>query len=79
MVTRAAAPEGLPGQLHRPGTYLAGLYDRQTSRIEGREVENEDLVNVPDWLPLTFRAQDGPWFTGEPDRGPAALPHRALA
>jgi trehalose/maltose hydrolase-like predicted phosphorylase len=66
MVTRAAAPEAVPGEVHRPGTYLAGVYDRQTSRVGGRSVENEDLVNVPNWLPLTFRAQDGPWFAGTP-------------
>ena len=25
-------------------------------------VENEDLVNLPNWLPLTFRPQGGDWF-----------------
>jgi len=25
-------------------------------------VENEDLVNVPNWLPLSFRVADGEWF-----------------
>jgi trehalose/maltose hydrolase-like predicted phosphorylase len=28
-------------------------------------VVNEDLVNGPTWLPLTFRAPDGDWFTPE--------------
>ncbi len=48
--------------VHYPGTYVAGLYNRLTSRIGDRDVENEDLVNLPDWLPLTFRVGDGPWF-----------------
>jgi hypothetical protein len=26
-------------------------------------VENEDLVNAPNWLPLTFRIDGGDWFT----------------
>ena len=25
-------------------------------------MENEDLVNLPNWLPLTFRIDDGAWF-----------------
>ncbi|MCF3932178.1 glycoside hydrolase family 65 protein [Acuticoccus sp. M5D2P5] len=37
---------------HYPGTYLAGGYDRLTTEIAGRSVENEDLVNWPNWLPL---------------------------
>lgn len=49
-------------EVHYPGTYVAGLYNRLTSRIGDRDVENEDLVNVPNWLPLTFRIEDGPWL-----------------
>jgi len=48
---------------HYPGTYVAGLYNRLVSKVEGHEVENEDLVNVPNWLPLTFRIGDGAWFS----------------
>ncbi len=48
--------------IHYPGTYVAGLYNRLTSRIADRDIENEDLVNAPNWLPLTFRIEDGPWF-----------------
>ena len=33
------------------------VYNRLVSRVAAREVENEDLVNVPNWLPLTFRPQ----------------------
>ena len=25
-------------------------------------VENEDLVNIPNWLPLRFRIEGGAWF-----------------
>ena len=50
------------GEVHYPGTYVAGLYNRARTEIGGRAVENEELVNVPNWLPLGFRVADGPWF-----------------
>jgi alpha,alpha-trehalase len=60
--TRGAAPEAAADAVHYPGTYVAGVYNRLVSRVAGREVENEDLVNVPNWLPLTIRPQGGPWL-----------------
>ena len=30
--------------------------------IAGRIVENEDLVNLPNWLPLEFRIGEEDWF-----------------
>jgi hypothetical protein len=46
---------GRAGGPHYPGTYLAGGYNRLETEIAGRILENEDLVNWPNWLPLTFR------------------------
>jgi trehalose/maltose hydrolase-like predicted phosphorylase len=66
--TRGAAPEAAAGPAHYPGTYVAGCHDRLSSLVAGRTVVNEDLVNAPNWLPLTFRAEGGEWFT--PDRYP---------
>ncbi|MGW0593163.1 glycoside hydrolase family 65 protein [Streptosporangium sp. NPDC002607] len=60
--TRGAAPESHADGVHYPGTYVAGCYDRLVSQIAGHPVENEDLVNVPNWLSLTFRAEGGDWF-----------------
>ncbi len=60
--TRGAAPDCSADGLHYPGTYLAGGYNRLTSVIQGHELENEDLVNLPNWLPLTFRIDEGDWF-----------------
>jgi alpha,alpha-trehalase len=62
-VTRAAAPDSVADEVHYPGTYLAGGYDRQISRIAGREIENEDLVNVPNWLPLRLRIDADEWLS----------------
>ncbi|MBY8880213.1 glycoside hydrolase family 65 protein [Actinacidiphila acidipaludis] len=61
--TRGAAAETPAGPVHYPGTYAAGCYNRLTSHVAGREVENEDLVNLPNWLPLRVRPAGGDWFT----------------
>jgi alpha,alpha-trehalase len=71
--SRGAAPESSADGVHYPGTYAAGVYDRLRSAVAGRAVENEDLVNLPNWLVLTFRIQDGDWF--DPDRA-EVLEHR---
>lgn len=60
--TRAAVEEARAGEVHYPGTYHAGGYDRQVSDVHGHGVENEDLVNWPNWLPLSFRPEDGEWL-----------------
>ncbi len=60
--TRGATTDSAADLVHYPGTYLAGGYDRAVTRIGDREVENEDLVNFPNWLPLTFRLDGGAWF-----------------
>lgn len=60
--SRGAAPECRADGTHYPGTYLAGGYNRLTSEIAGREVENEDLVNLPNWLPLQVRITGGEWL-----------------
>ena len=62
--TRGAAAEKKADDVHYPGTYVAGLYNRLGTEMGGRVIENEDLVNVPNWLPLEFRVdEDGAeWF-----------------
>jgi alpha,alpha-trehalase len=62
IVTRGAFEEVRAGDGHYPGTYVAGGYNRLESEVAGRVVENEDLVNWPNWLPLTFRVDGGSWF-----------------
>jgi alpha,alpha-trehalase len=60
--TRGAAPESEAGEVHYPGTYLAGGYNRLKTEIAGRVVENEDLVNMPNWLVTRLRPQEGDWL-----------------
>ncbi|MFJ5556941.1 glycoside hydrolase family 65 protein [Streptomyces sp. NPDC093250] len=61
--TRGAFAECSADEVHYPGTYAAGLYNRLTSQVAGRQVENEDMVNLPNWLPLRFRLPGEPWLT----------------
>ena len=60
--TRGAAPESKAGQIHYPGTYAAGVYNRLDDNVDGQTTSNESLVNIPNWLPLTFRIDGGDWF-----------------
>ncbi len=65
LVSRGAALDSIAGDIHYPGTYLAGGYNRLTTEISGREIENEDLVNIPNWLPLLVAIDGGPWLRPE--------------
>jgi alpha,alpha-trehalase len=60
--TRGAAVEAYASEIHYPGTYMAGVYNRLPTKIAGRTIYNEDLVNCPNWLFLTFRVGDDSWF-----------------
>jgi alpha,alpha-trehalase len=60
--TRGAAPESKAGQIHYPGMYAAGVFNRLEDVIAGTTTDHESLVNLPNWLPLTFRIDGGDWF-----------------
>ena len=45
------------GDVHYPGTYAHGLYNRETTIMGGRPVLNEDLVNLPNWLVLKLKIE----------------------
>ncbi|MGZ4801256.1 MAG: glycoside hydrolase family 65 protein [Acidimicrobiia bacterium] len=62
--TRGAAPEAVADGIHYPATYAAGVYNSLVTEVAGRPVENESLVNIPNWLSLTFRCAGGSWFGG---------------
>ncbi len=61
--TRGAWEETHDDGLHYPGTYLAGGYNRMKSYVSGESIENEDFVNWPNWLPMTFKPEGGDWFS----------------
>jgi trehalose/maltose hydrolase-like predicted phosphorylase len=63
--TRGAAEESSNDSFNYPGTYLAGGYNRAETKVGERTIENEDLVNFPNWLCLSFRPGDGKWLNLE--------------
>ncbi len=60
--TRGAMEEVIAGESNYPGTYIAGLYNRLVSKVADRDIENEDFVNAPNWLALSFKIDDDEWF-----------------
>ncbi len=63
LATRGAAPESTADGVHYPGTYLAGVYNRVASEVEGGTVEDESMVNAPNWLSFDVRLGDGEWWS----------------
>ncbi|MFC2129216.1 beta-phosphoglucomutase family hydrolase [Bacteroidota bacterium] len=60
--TRGAMEESSANSVNYPGTYISGLFNRRTSKVAGRDLENEDFVNISNWLPIRFRIEGEPWF-----------------
>ena len=54
--TRGAAPESGADGVHNPGTYAAGCYNRLSDEIAGVTIENESMVNLPNWLTCASRS-----------------------
>ncbi|MBO1073618.1 glycoside hydrolase family 65 protein [Roseomonas marmotae] len=64
LTQRGAACWTRTGEVHYPGTYRAACYNRLGDVIQGEEVSNESLVNLPDGMLLTFRVEgDADWFS----------------
>ncbi|MBA3737476.1 MAG: glycoside hydrolase family 65 protein [Actinobacteria bacterium] len=55
--TRGAAEWEDADDVHYPGTYAHGCFNRETTILGGRPVLNEDLVNLPNWLLLKLRIE----------------------
>ncbi|NQY58059.1 MAG: glycoside hydrolase family 65 protein [Ilumatobacteraceae bacterium] len=62
LATRGALAECAADGDHYPGTYVAGIFNRLTDEVAGREIVNESLVNIPNWLPLRVRVDGGEWI-----------------
>jgi trehalose/maltose hydrolase-like predicted phosphorylase len=56
--TRGTAEWADSDDVHYPGTYVHGGYNRETTIMGGRPVLNEDLVNVPNWLVFKLQIED---------------------
>jgi len=60
--TRGAAPESWADGVHYPGTYVAGCWNRLRDEVVGQPVDNESMVNLPNWLPVTIAVDGGGWL-----------------
>lgn len=60
--TRGVLAGTTASETNYPGTYIAGLYNRLVSKVADRDIENEDFVNIPNWLFINFRIENGEWF-----------------
>ncbi len=76
VATRGALADTSADGVHYPGTYVAGVFNRLTDDVSGREVVNESLVNAPNWLPVHFRVAGEDWFS--PDRDDVSEHHIEL-
>jgi HAD superfamily hydrolase (TIGR01509 family) len=47
---------------HYPGTYFAGVFDRLSHQVGGGTMDEDALVNAPNWLSLSFAVEGGPWL-----------------
>lgn len=65
--TRGALEESRANKVNYPGTYISGLFNRLVSRVGDRDIENEDFVNITNWLPVSFRIDGGSWFEFGPE------------
>ncbi len=54
-----------PDDVHYPGTYAHGVYDRRTTVLGVQPLPNEDLVNLPNGLVLKLRIGGGELFALE--------------
>ena len=66
LATRAAVPEAHANEVHYPGSYAAGVFNRLRTRLHGHVHEDESLVNLPNWLVLRWRLPGERWV--RPDR-----------
>ncbi|MGO9753676.1 MAG: glycoside hydrolase family 65 protein [Solirubrobacteraceae bacterium] len=57
LCTRGTAEWEDADGVHYPGTYVHGVYNRETTILGGLPVLNEDLVNLPNWLVLKLRIE----------------------
>ena len=60
--TRGASPESRADGIHYPGTYVAGCWNRLRDEVVGQSVDNESMVNLPNWLPVSIAVDGGDWL-----------------
>ena len=57
--TRGCAASEKASEVHYPGTYIAGIYNKIPTKIADRDIYNNDFVNCPNWLLIEFKVGSG--------------------
>lgn len=61
--TRGASFEANQDDIHYPGTYVGGAYNTIKLEVEKAPFAREELVNMPNWVWLSFKIDDEEWFS----------------
>lgn len=59
--TRGSATECSEPGVFYPGNYIAGVFNELPTKISGKTVYNDDMVNCPNWMFLRFRVGNNRW------------------
>ncbi len=54
MGTRGSYEGDHASDVHSPGTYIAGVYNKLATMVGGKRVYNNDFVNCPNWTVIEF-------------------------
>ncbi|MBC16788.1 MAG: beta-phosphoglucomutase [Desulfovibrio sp.] len=46
-----------------PGTYISGIFNKTSSKVQGRDIWNNDFVNCPNWLLVEFKIGNGEFIS----------------
>ena len=60
--TRGSAAETSADDVHYPGTYFAGVFNRLTTDFGNHSDDDEHLVNAPNWLTLRLKIAGSTWL-----------------
>ncbi len=56
---RGCAASERASEVHYPGTYIAGVYNKVPTKIADRDIYNNDFVNCPNWLLIELKIGSG--------------------
>ncbi|MDA3915431.1 MAG: beta-phosphoglucomutase family hydrolase [Deltaproteobacteria bacterium] len=57
--TRGAFEGSYASDNHYPGTYIAGIFNKVPTKIEDRNIYNNDFVNCPNWHLIEYKIGKG--------------------
>ena len=57
--TRGSFEGAYASDNHYPGTYIAGIFNKVPTKIEDRNIYNNDFVNCPNWHLIEFKIGKG--------------------